>query len=270
MLLFYTPKIDFTTAQLKDMLILQAKANDVMSDAWRTSCNCTIPYYRAAVVEMFEAIGHIGFKWWKKEATNVNQTEMELIDGLHFALSHELRLTYTLQADQEPNAVLAIDEIAQITAESLVQEQHEAFSIDYVGRNASEDAYEKIEVVDGEVDITKFDMKDLLELFIHNTLGAGEPDWAVLMALFDAAGMTADTVYEIYVNKNLLNIFRTSNGQRAGTYLKMWGGREDNEFIADYRNKAIAENRTVDVEELLEYLQTTYTHHVENNTAVAA
>ncbi len=45
--------------------------------------------------------------------------------------------------------------------------------------------------------------------------------------------MSFDELYEIYVGKNVLNMFRQDNGYKDGTYNKIWNGREDNECLAD-------------------------------------
>jgi hypothetical protein len=45
--------------------------------------------------------------------------------------------------------------------------------------------------------------------------------------------MAFDELYEIYVGKNVLNMFRQDHGYKEGTYLKIWQGREDNEHLAD-------------------------------------
>ncbi|MFV9616032.1 MAG: dUTP diphosphatase, partial [Gammaproteobacteria bacterium] len=45
--------------------------------------------------------------------------------------------------------------------------------------------------------------------------------------------MTFDELYEIYVGKNVLNMFRQDNGYKEGSYNKVWNGREDNEYLAE-------------------------------------
>jgi hypothetical protein len=45
--------------------------------------------------------------------------------------------------------------------------------------------------------------------------------------------MPFDELYEIYVGKNVLNMFRQDNGYKEGSYSKIWNGREDNEVLAD-------------------------------------
>ncbi|MDA8752757.1 dUTP diphosphatase [Halieaceae bacterium] len=48
-----------------------------------------------------------------------------------------------------------------------------------------------------------------------------------------ASGLDFDTLYTAYVGKNVLNFFRQDNGYKEGTYLKNWGGREDNEHLVE-------------------------------------
>ena len=45
--------------------------------------------------------------------------------------------------------------------------------------------------------------------------------------------MAFDELYEIYVGKNVLNMFRQDHGYKDGSYIKIWQGREDNEHLAD-------------------------------------
>jgi dimeric dUTPase (all-alpha-NTP-PPase superfamily) len=56
------------------------------------------------------------------------------------------------------------------------------------------------------------------------------PYFAVLMR---ACGLTLEALYQQYVGKNVLNFFRQDNGYQEGTYIKLWGGREDNEHLVE-------------------------------------
>lgn len=42
-----------------------------------------------------------------------------------------------------------------------------------------------------------------------------------------------DELYEMYVAKNVLNVFRQEHGYQSGAYRKVWDGREDNEHLAE-------------------------------------
>ena len=42
------------------------------------------------------------------------------------------------------------------------------------------------------------------------------------------SGLAFDSLYQIYMAKNVLNKFRQDNGYKEGTYIKEWQGKEDN------------------------------------------
>ena len=45
--------------------------------------------------------------------------------------------------------------------------------------------------------------------------------------------MSLDELFEKYVCKNVLNRFRQSHGYKAGSYQKVWQGREDNVHLSE-------------------------------------
>jgi len=55
-------------------------------------------------------------------------------------------------------------------------------------------------------------------------------DFANIMALLE---FDFDQLYRLYVGKNVLNFFRQDHGYKDGSYLKVWGRREDNEHLAE-------------------------------------
>lgn len=46
-------------------------------------------------------------------------------------------------------------------------------------------------------------------------------------------GRDFDDLHRAYVGKNVLNFFRQDHGYRAGSYRKIWAGREDNEHLVE-------------------------------------
>lgn len=42
-----------------------------------------------------------------------------------------------------------------------------------------------------------------------------------------------EELFNMYIGKNVLNRFRQDNGYKAGTYVKLWRGREDNEHLVE-------------------------------------
>ena len=42
------------------------------------------------------------------------------------------------------------------------------------------------------------------------------------------SGLDLESLYKLYVGKNILNQFRQDHGYKEGTYIKVWNGQEDN------------------------------------------
>ena len=57
--------------------------------------------------------------------------------------------------------------------------------------------------------------------------------FSIIAGVMNHLNMPFDELFEIYVGKNVLNMFRQDNGYKEGTYKKIWNGREDNEHLSD-------------------------------------
>ena len=145
-------------AMLKVMADMQESHNVHVHPDWRTN---GYEYYRAIWVECAEMLDHFGWKWWKKQAPDLDQVKLELVDIWHFALSEMLRadelddgvaqqLSSVALAD-EPQAEtfrLAIEALAQSSLatrsfelapflqamQSLPMDYEELYSM-YIGKN---------------------------------------------------------------------------------------------------------------------------------------
>ena len=42
------------------------------------------------------------------------------------------------------------------------------------------------------------------------------------------SGLNLDSLYKLYIGKNILNQFRQDHGYKEGSYIKEWNGEEDN------------------------------------------
>jgi len=73
--------------QVEIMLRLQDDMNHRIHPRWREQGNA---WYRAIWVETAEMLDHYGWKWWKKQAPDLEQVRLELVDIWHFGLSHLL------------------------------------------------------------------------------------------------------------------------------------------------------------------------------------
>ena len=77
------------------------------------------------------------------------------------------------------------------------------------------------------------DIRKTIECLALVTLTDQGAHFSFIAGIMKYLEMPFDELYEIYVGKNVLNMFRQDNGYKEGTYNKVWNGREDNEYLAD-------------------------------------
>jgi len=78
-----------------------------------------------------------------------------------------------------------------------------------------------------------------------------------MSAFIDVAmqsGLNLDTLYTLYVGKNILNKFRQEHGYKDGTYIKIWNGEEDNVKM----QKILENSKNIKPDELYEALEKAY------------
>jgi len=72
-------------------------------------------------------------------------------------------------------------------------------------------------------------LKEALESIAQQALNKNTADLLeVFYDIIASLGMSFDELYRVYIGKNVLNRFRQDHGYKDGTYLKTWGGVEDN------------------------------------------
>lgn len=194
--------IRFTVPQLKSMLTLQDTMNKKVNPDWRAA---NYPWHRAALVECAELIDHLGWKWWKKQEPNMAQAHIEVVDIWHFSLSfvlnrlgENLDLVIGKMRDEESLGSLQLTKMHE-----LMSNMH------------GEDEVHKLAV----------------EVLAAQCAGDRFVPPVVVLWMAEVLGMTGDQIYRMYVAKNVLNIFRQDNGYKDGSYIKQWGGAEDNVFL---------------------------------------
>ena len=67
-----------------------------------------------------------------------------------------------------------------------------------------------------------------------------------------------NTVYNLYIGKNVLNKFRQDNGYANGTYVKIWNGYEDNVTVARILDEMDDKGEAVNPETLYSRLKHVY------------
>lgn len=168
--------------------------------------NAAYEWYRAIWMEAGEMLEHFGWKWWKKQVPDTMQVKLEIVDIVHFALSIRL-----VQGGEQGSS---LDAIAESIADDFANPQATG------------------------------DIRTSIELLAKRTLMDEGAHFSNIAGIMNHLDMPFDELHEIYVGKNVLNIFRQDNGYKEGHYIKMWNGREDNEYLADILKKLDSDSQT--------------------------
>lgn len=86
------------------------------------------------------------------------------------------------------------------------------------------------------------DFKLALEELASDALSSRSFNLSAFATCLTLAQMTTDDLFKQYVGKNTLNFFRQDHGYKDGTYIKVWNGREDNEYLVDILNELSADS----------------------------
>ena len=187
-----------TETQLVSMLEMQDGMNKKVNPDWVAANN---NWHRAIQVEAVEAIEHHGWKWWKKQNCDMAQLRMELVDIWHFILST------VIQNTRGSIRFAAIEMISELSQKSVqFDNQH------YI--------------------LAKMSLLEKLDLLVGLS-AAKRTSLALFNSLLSDCGMSWVELFKQYTGKNVLNIFRQDYGYKAGTYIKIWNGREDNEHLVE-------------------------------------
>jgi dimeric dUTPase (all-alpha-NTP-PPase superfamily) len=192
------------------MFQLQAELNESTNGPdWTsgiTKNKKVINWRRCIYMECAEMIDSFSWKHWK----NIDQEpdwanlQIEVVDVWHFIIS------------------LAIENYAKTLRGT----------VDTLALNAAElKAFEQINITE-----TAFATQDEIivkvEELMRISLAKGELELEALFEnFFDLvvlSGLNLETLYRLYVGKNILNQFRQDNGYKDGSYIKVWDGQEDN------------------------------------------
>jgi dimeric dUTPase (all-alpha-NTP-PPase superfamily) len=186
--------------QLSTMLELQDGMNRKVNAEWVAANN---NWYRAIQVEGVEAIEHHGWKWWKKQECDLPQLRMELVDIWHFILSASIQIE--------------LGNIAQAKREMQAELDLHQKSVQFDNKNFV---------------LAQLSLLDKLDLLV-GLAAAKRTNLALFESLLHDCDMEWNDLFKQYVGKNVLNVFRQDHGYKAGTYIKIWNGREDNEHLVE-------------------------------------
>jgi len=192
------------------MVQLQNQLNDATNgENWTkgiTKNGKTINWNRCIYMECAEMVDSFSWKHWKsidKEA-DWDNLQIEVVDVWHFIISLAIEdYAQNLKGDIDS---LAVD-ISEMESFSIINKQNSSFG-------TQDEILKKVESL-----ILLSLNKDNLELEL---LIAEFFELAIL------SGLDLETLYRLYVGKNILNQFRQDHGYKDGSYIKVWNGEEDN------------------------------------------
>ena len=213
-----------TKIPLTNMLELQTRLNNLTFPDWLAA---NFAWTRAIRVECAKITEHLGWKWWKKQERNVPAAAMELVDIWHFVLSAALSNTN----GSVPQAADEILRSMNFPRMEPVMVLGKVFTLN----GLSQDPHGLIDMMSVFAG-TGYSFPPLVDLLLPHV----DLDW--------------DKLYSLYVAKNVLNIFRQMHGYKEGTYVKVWDGVEDNDWL----QKALRASPDATPTELLKTLEDLY------------
>jgi len=221
--------------KILQMLQLQQQLNDATNgEGWEkgvTKNGKIIDWKRCTYLECAELIESYPWKHWKNidAQPDYANIKIEAVDTWHFIMSQALE-------DYKMKNLGSIEDLAK-SIHTLNNFSNFTANITPTTKNY----YEQIEVVE----------------LLMKTLFCNESTEKLMETFINVAvvsGLNLDTLYKLYVGKNILNKFRQDHGYKDGSYIKIWNGEEDNVTM----QSILEENEDISPEELYEELEKSY------------
>ena len=195
--------------KILQMLELQQELNDATNGlGWEngvTKNGKLIDWKRCAFLECAELIESYPWKHWKniEALADTENIKIEAVDIWHFIMSQaltEYKVNNQGNISDLAHAIANIENFKYFTQKS---------------RHEDKDYYTQIKVV--EALIKSLFVNDSTEILISKFI-------EVAMQ----SNLDLDSLYTLYIGKNILNTFRQKHGYKEGSYIKIWQGKEDN------------------------------------------
>lgn len=220
--------------KIAEMVTLQQSLNDMTNgenwEAGITKNGKKINWQRCIYMECAETIDSFGWKHWKniEVATDWENLKIEVVDIWHFVMS------LALQEYKQKELGTIEDLVAQMIAlphfSLLIQEEE-------IG--SEDEVMALVEAVMRDSLEKKLNLPRLLEDFF---------------ILVSQSGLNLDSLYKLYIGKNILNSFRQDHGYKDGSYIKVWSGEEDNVVMS----RILDESNDITAKELYKRLSAEY------------
>jgi len=217
------------------MLRLQQQLNDATNGTgWEegvTKQGKPIDWRRCIYLECAELVESYPWKHWKNidAPADKENIKIEVVDIWHFVMSEILRL----------NAI-----------------KHKNSIEDLAGKITTTPNFDTLKESAKEIDEEYFDHIATIEKFIKSIFIDEELEEIInhFFAVVTRSGLNLDSLYQLYIGKNILNQFRQDHGYKDGSYIKVWNGKEDNVVMQNL----LAANPTIGPSELYDALKASY------------
>ena len=217
-------------SKILTMLRLQQKLNDetngVNWEEGKTKQGKIIDWKRCIYLEAAELIDSYPWKHWKNIEAKVDRenVKIELVDIWHFVLSEALRVN-------KLNGNSSLEELSQNIEKNIAD----------IKVQKPQNYYQEIEAIESFIKklLCNFELNSFIKSFFE---------------LCYKLDLDLNSLYKLYIGKNILNKFRQDNGYKNGTYIKNWNGKEDNVVMQEI----LEENSDIDANELYNKLQQIY------------
>jgi len=200
---------------IEDMIKLQDSLNStIVGNNWREILS-PFNFFIAIRQEVSEYIDCFDWKWWKHMDVDLDNAKLELVDIWHFLLS------YCMLTPENTKTLIDLDY-------NLVS------GIDYFDEGILKDWKDSIDLIIR--DILRFEhhlyeyTTKYITTYDPSSLEAALTRFFIIVKSF----MTTKDFVNLYYAKNLLNLERTKNGYKDGTYAKFVNGIEDNKLLIEY------------------------------------
>ena len=185
-----------TAQQFTNMVEAQDRLNKHLRPDWY---DAGFAWSTAILSECSELIDQVGWKWWKHQQTApLTQIHLEVVDIWHFVLSHLIECGPMTLSD----------------ARTRTDREPDMWSIG--------------EPLDKAQAIRRAKVLASIACMYPNEPLRVLPEFFSLMR---ACRLSLDEMYQLYMGKSVLNLFRWNNGYLEGKYQKTWGDVEDNVYL---------------------------------------
>ena len=194
--------------QIEQMFALQKQLNDETNgEIWIkgfTKENRQISWYRGIYMEVAEAIDSFNWKHWKNidDQPDWDNIKVELVDIWHFIMSESIRINDQAYANKH----LEYSAKGDFDSDALVSLLENMLKLS----------------VTSSINPDINNIRQITDLFFE---------------IISHLGIDVENLYKRYVVKNQLNTFRQQNGYKDGSYIKNWGGVEDNVIAFEIMDK---------------------------------